>query len=293
MNDDVQSTLLAVQNFLRQQRELSGNTIYRSTSRPAALTQEAGARESTILQAISPQSAVHEQESEQYSGEGLVATKKKSLQAPSPAPTQPPAASRKGVRGCNELWETASTLAALNEYIRQCADCPLASTRTNFVFGVGPSNARVMVIGEAPGADEDAQGEPFVGKAGQLLNKILESIQFKREDVFIANILKCRPPGNRRPLPSEVEHCEPYLWKQIELVKPKLILCLGLTAAQTLLKTTSSLGVLRESLQEYRGIPLVVTYHPAALLRNPNWKRPTWEDVKKFRKLYDELPSGQ
>ncbi len=188
-----------------------------------------------------------------------------------------------------ETWQDASTLAQLNGEICSCMKCPLGATRTKFVFGVGKTDAGVMVIGEAPGADEDAQGEPFVGKAGQLLNKILEAVKFAREEVFIANILKCRPPGNRRPLPGEVELCEPYLWKQIELVKPKIILCLGLTAAQTLLKSTSSLGVLREKVQTYRGIPLIVTYHPAALLRNPNWKKPTWEDVQKFRKMYDDI----
>jgi DNA polymerase len=146
-----------------------------------------------------------------------------------------------------------------------------------------------VLIGEAPGADEDAQGEPFVGRAGQLLNKILEAIQFKREDVYICNILKCRPPNNRDPQPEEIHACEPHLWKQIELIQPKLILCLGRISAQVLLKTNASLTELRAKVHNYRGIPMMVTYHPAALLRNPHWKRPTWEDVQKFRKLYDEL----
>jgi DNA polymerase len=146
-----------------------------------------------------------------------------------------------------------------------------------------------MIIGEAPGADEDAQGEPFVGKAGQLLNKILEAIGFKRGDVYICNILKCRPPGNRKPVAEEVDMCLPYLRKQIALVKPKLILALGLTAAENLLATTESLGRLRGRILEYEGTPLMVTYHPAALLRNPNWKRPAWEDVQAVRKLHDEL----
>ena len=157
------------------------------------------------------------------------------------------------------------------------------------MFGVGNPNAEVVLIGEAPGADEDAQGEPFVGRAGQLLNKILEAIHFKREEVYICNILKCRPPNNRDPLPEEVEQCEPYLWKQLELIKPKIILCLGRISAQVLLKTTDTLTKLRESVHDYRGIPLIVTYHPAALLRNPNWKRPAWEDVQKLRKMYDEM----
>lgn len=190
-----------------------------------------------------------------------------------------------------ESWQQAADLVDMNNQICTCMKCGLGKTRTNFVFGVGNPNADVMVIGEAPGADEDAKGEPFVGRAGQLLNKILEAVQFKREEVFIANILKCRPPDNRRPTPEEAEMCEPYLWKQIELIRPKIILCLGLTAGQTLLKTTESLTQLRASTQLYRNIPVIVTYHPAALLRNPNWKKPTWEDVQKLRKMYEEVKS--
>ena len=170
-----------------------------------------------------------------------------------------------------------------------CVKCPLGHTRTKFVFGTGNPAATLMVIGEAPGADEDAQGEPFVGRAGQLLNKILEAIGFKREDVYICNILKCRPPGNRKPLGEEVDLCIPYLRKQIALVRPRVILALGLTAAENLLSTTESLGRLRGRVLQYEGTPLMVTYHPAALLRNPNWKRPTWEDVQALRKLHDEL----
>ena len=189
----------------------------------------------------------------------------------------------------DEPWTTAKTLAELNEMICTCLKCPLGQTRTKFVFGVGNPNADVVVVGEAPGADEDAKGEPFVGRAGQLLNKILEAIHFKREEVFICNILKCRPPNNRDPHPEEVDACEPHLWKQLEILKPKMILCLGRIAGQTLLRTTDTLGSLRGKVHDYRGIPLMVTYHPAALLRNPHWKRPAWEDVQQFRKLYDEM----
>jgi DNA polymerase len=188
-----------------------------------------------------------------------------------------------------EPWGSATSLEDLNTLICTCMQCPLGSTRTNFVFGVGSPHATLMVVGEAPGADEDAQGEPFVGRAGQLLNKILEAIHFRREEVYICNILKCRPPGNRKPALEEVNHCLPYLRKQIALVRPKLILCLGLTAAENLLGTTESLGSLRGRVLEYDGIPLMVTYHPAALLRNPAWKRPTWEDVQAARKLHDDL----
>ena len=169
-----------------------------------------------------------------------------------------------------------------------CMKCPLGATRTNFVFGSGNPNADIMVIGEAPGADEDEQGLPFVGRAGQLLTKILESIEMPREQVYICNILKCRPPNNRKPLASETDQCEPYLWKQIELIKPKFILALGLTAANTLLKNKESMTQLRGRVHDYQGIRTIVTYHPAALLRNPEWKKHTWEDVKFLRKLYQE-----
>ncbi len=181
------------------------------------------------------------------------------------------------------------SLDELNSEISSCMKCPLGFTRTNFVFGVGNPNAKVMFIGEAPGADEDAQGEPFVGRAGQLLNKILEAVRLKREEVYICNILKCRPPQNRDPLATEMETCTPYLEKQIELIKPQFIICLGRIAAQWLLQTNNTLTKLREQVHEFRNTKLIVTYHPAALLRNPNWKRPAWEDMKMFRKLYDEL----
>jgi DNA polymerase len=189
----------------------------------------------------------------------------------------------------NEPWVKSTTLAELNDNICTCQKCPLGSTRTNFVFGVGNPQADLVLVGEAPGADEDLKGEPFVGRAGQLLNKILEAINFKREEVYICNILKCRPPNNREPLPDEVTQCEPHLWKQLELINPKIILCLGRVAAQVLLKTNDSLTKMRGTMHDYHGIKLMVTYHPAALLRNPNWKRPTWEDVQKLRKEYDAM----
>ncbi len=191
-----------------------------------------------------------------------------------------------------EPWAGTSSLGELNSLICECQKCSLGATRIKFVFGVGNPKAEIVLIGEAPGADEDAKGEPFVGRAGQLLNKILEAIHFKREDVYICNILKCRPPNNRDPRPEEVQQCEPYLWKQLEIIKPKIILCLGRISAQVLLKTNDTLTNLRENVHDYRGIPLLVTYHPAALLRNPNWKRPTWEDVQKLRKMYDEMKNN-
>ena len=186
-------------------------------------------------------------------------------------------------------FENINTLDELYEEIHTCQRCPLGKTRTKFVFGKGNPNADLMLIGEAPGADEDKTGEPFVGRAGKLLTDILKAINFSRDEVYIANILKCRPPNNRDPLPSERETCMPYLMKQIELIKPKIILCLGRIAATTLLGTKLSLTKMRGEVYDFRGIKLMVTYHPAALLRNPHWKRPVWEDVQKLRKLYEEI----
>ncbi len=193
-----------------------------------------------------------------------------------------------------ESWELSKNLDELNKLICDCQKCPLGSTRNKFVFGSGNSDADVLVVGEGPGADEDAQGLPFVGRAGKLLTDILKAIKFERDEVYIANVVKCRPPGNRTPYPQEMDTCLPYLNKQIELIKPKLILCLGLTAAQGLLKKKDSLTNMRGKVFELEVNPrykvkAMVTYHPAALLRNPNWKRGCWEDVQQFRKLYDEM----
>ncbi len=189
----------------------------------------------------------------------------------------------------DESWVQSSSIEEQNKSICNCMKCELGATRTKFVFGVGNPNADVMFIGEAPGADEDAQGIPFVGRAGQLLTKIIEAVELKREDVYICNILKCRPPNNRDPQPSEMETCTPYLYKQIELIKPKFIICLGRISAQWLLKTTSTLGGMRKKVHDFHGVQMIVTYHPAALLRNPNWKYDTWDDMKMFKRLYDEM----
>ncbi len=188
-----------------------------------------------------------------------------------------------------EDFKKAETLDELYENIKDCRKCALGDTRTKLVFGKGNPNADVLLIGEAPGAEEDKQGEPFVGRAGKLLTDILKAIKFEREEVYIANILKSRPPSNRNPLPNEVEACKPYLLKQIELIKPKLILCLGRVAANNLLNNNLNLGEMRGKIYEFNNVKTMVTYHPAALLRNPNWKRGTWEDVQNFRKLYDEM----
>jgi DNA polymerase len=165
--------------------------------------------------------------------------------------------------------------------VRGCRRCELCQGRTQTVFGVGSHEARLMIVGEAPGAEEDRQGEPFVGRAGRLLNAMLRAAGLRREQVFIANILKCRPPGNRDPQPAEVAQCMPYLLRQVELVAPRLVLCVGRIAAQNLLSTAAPLGRLRGSMHHLAsGVPVLVTYHPAYLLRSPGEKRKAWEDLK-------------
>ncbi len=183
-------------------------------------------------------------------------------------------------------FDHIKSLSDFEREINVCQNCSLGKTRTKFVFGKGNPKAEIMLIGEAPGADEDKLGEPFVGKAGKLLTDILKAINLSREEVYIANILKCRPPNNRDPLPNEAETCMPYLLKQIELIQPKMILCLGRIAATTLLSTTDSLTKMREKVYKFQGITMMVTYHPAALLRNPGWKKYVWEDVQKFMQIY-------
>ncbi len=181
----------------------------------------------------------------------------------------------------------AASLADVAHAIAGCTACALSATALNHVPGEGDPNAKFVVVGEAPGATEDELGRPFVGKSGDLLTKILEAVQLRREDVFICNVLKHRPPGNRNPSGPEIVACAPFLLRQLEILRPKVILALGTFAAQTLLKSDSTIGQLRGIEHVYHGIPLVATYHPAALLRNPNWKRPAWEDVQLARRILD------
>ena len=180
-------------------------------------------------------------------------------------------------------------LEELRREMLACHKCPLGKTRTNLVFGIGDPKANLMFMGEAPGRDEDLQGEPFVGRAGQLLTKIIEAIGMNRSDVYIANVLKCRPPENRNPLPEEIALCMPYLLKQIEMIQPKVLCALGTFAAQTLLNTKAPVGTLRGKFHDYKSIPMMVTYHPAYLLRNSNDKAKVWEDMKKVRDLLGQL----
>ena len=180
-------------------------------------------------------------------------------------------------------------LSAVREVALGCPRCGLARTRTHVVFGEGREDADVLVVGEAPGQEEDRSGRPFVGRAGKLLDLLLLSAGFDRQDVYICNVLKCRPPQNRNPLPDEVSACSPYLLRQLELVRPRVILAFGNFAAQTLLGTDTSMGRLRGRTHQYRGVPLVPTYHPAACLRNPAWVRSVWEDLQRARDVLDAL----
>jgi DNA polymerase len=204
------------------------------------------------------------------------------------APDDAPAASF--VSACESA--VSDSLEQIRREVAACLLCPeLCSTRTQTVFGVGNPHARLCFLGEAPGADEDRQGEPFVGRAGQLLTKIIEACTLTREQVYILNVLKCRPPGNRNPSPTEVANCREFLDRQLALIKPAYICCLGTIAAQTLLDTETPISRLRGRFLAYRGIPVLCTYHPAYLLRNPAAKKDVWEDMKLLmRTMGIELP---
>ena len=205
--------------------------------------------------------------------------------AAGPPPVQPRGAPAAGADAL--LWQ------ALREEVLSCTKCPLHLTRTQGVFGVGPQRADWLVIGEAPGAEEDRRGEPFVGAAGQLLDAMLKAIGLDRSsNVYIANVLKSRPPGNRDPKPEEVSACLPYLKRQVELLRPKIMLAVGRIAAQSLLGTDAPLGRLRSQVHQFGAVPLVVTYHPAYLLRSPGEKRKAWEDLKFARSVYQKLAEG-
>jgi DNA polymerase len=193
-------------------------------------------------------------------------------------------------KGETPMAKTASNkggkimLNELKEHIGDCNRCRLSEERNNVVFGVGNPEADLMFVGEGPGSEEDKQGKPFVGRAGKLLDKIIEAMGLKREDVFIANVVKCRPPKNRNPEPDEIATCIPFLEKQIEIIDPKIIVCLGTFAAQTLLATDEKISKLRGQLFEHKERKVIPTYHPAFLLRNPSMKRPVWEDMQKVMK---------
>lgn len=189
--------------------------------------------------------------------------------------------------GSPEEIRSLPNLDALSRVATRCVRCRLHESRKTVVFGEGDPDARVLCVGEAPGAREDETGRPFVGAAGRLLDRLLLSVGWAREDVYICNVLKCRPPRNRDPRPDEIEACAPYLARQIELVDPDVVIAFGAFASRTLLRRSDSLGAMRGRVHRYGERPLVVTYHPAALLRNPRWRRPTWEDLQRVRRVLD------
>jgi uracil-DNA glycosylase len=217
----------------------------------------------------------------------------KRIAPPDPKPSPRPAPQRTAdpIPAAMTNSSSGESFASIRADLKDCRRCKLAPGRKNIVFGSGNPRAELMFVGEAPGADEDAQGLPFVGRAGQLLTKIIESINISRKDVFICNILKCRPPDNRNPETDEIAACEQFLFRQIASVNPKIICALGTFGAQTLLRTTEAIGKLRGRLNDYRGAKLIATYHPAYLLRNPNEKRKVWEDMRVIRKYLDSLHS--
>ena len=255
-----------VAEYLKQQRLLGGDSVILTAGRPDGPTAHAEQPTSTPSVAWS--------EPVRSAGDQAVA---------SGISFDPPSA---------DLFATspiqrAASLQEVATLIHACRECKLCDSRNKTVPGEGLATAKLVVVGEGPGRTEDETGRPFVGRAGELLTKILEAINLPREQVFICNIVKCRPPENRLPQYDEIAACLPFLYRQIELVQPKVILAMGGTAAQSLLNTKQSLSALRNKVHRFRGIPLIVTYHPAALLRNPHWKRPTWDDVRIAARLLD------
>jgi DNA polymerase len=290
-----------LRRYLEQRLELGEESIVLETMVASDVTGtrliERGPPEAPNSGSVTPVRIADWRSALQASGAGPMAeTSDRAKQSPT-ARVQPASAATARAPGATPVAPDAprpplDSLAAIEASVASCTRCALYATATNPVPGEGNPNADFMVVGEAPGATEDETGRPFVGKAGQLLTQILAAIKLSREDVFICNVLKHRPPGNRNPEPNEVRACSPYLIRQIELIKPKVILALGTFSAQTLLETKTSIGKLRGQVHQYHGVPVVVTYHPAALLRNPAWKRPTWEDVQLARRILDSAVPG-
>lgn len=267
--------------YLIQQMELGGSEVILERGAAAAAAAPAS---TPAPRPESPASATAAPAADPAVREATPKWKKGAPPIPGPGLTvEPPALSLLTGDPLADL----ESLEAVAERIRACERCALCTSRTNAVPGEGNPRAGLVFVGEGPGATEDATGRPFVGQAGKLLDDIIAAIGLRREDVYIANVVKCRPPQNRTPLPDETAACMPFLRRQLALLGPKVIVALGATAAAALLDTRKSLGELRGKVHTYGGIPLVVTYHPAALLRNPNWKKPAWDDVRIARQLLD------
>jgi len=267
--------------YLQQQMEMGGTDVIL----PAGMDRAAAAPPPSPVEPGTPPSAPTTEPTSAGSTRPASAEEKWRVDAPAiPGPGRTVTPAPGLISSARAMFPDLGTLA---DAVRGCDACPLCRERAHAVPGEGNPEARLMLVGEGPGATEDETGRPFVGRAGELLNGILGAIGLTREEVFIANVVKCRPPKNRKPLPDEMAACFPYLHRQITLVKPRVLLALGGTAAEALLDVRSSLGQLRGAVHRYDGIPLIVTYHPAALLRNPQWKKPTWDDVRIARQLLD------
>ena len=299
--------------YLKQQAELGGAevVISRKATELVTLAIPAGTgrdtRDERRENAVPVAPAVTVRERPQLQDTGVVPAAKRPTPAPGPPSTPHPAPSTSKAAPAPGAWRKGAppipgpglsveppvtfpelaTMAAVAEVIRECRKCALCEGRTNTVPGEGPLDARFVVVGEGPGATEDELGRPFVGRAGELLDSILGGIDIPRSSAYILNIVKCRPPANRTPLPDEAAACLPYLHRQLAILRPKVILAAGSTAIAHLLQSKQPLGKLRGQVHRYAGIPVIATYHPAALLRNPNWKRPTWDDVRIARQLFD------
>ena len=276
------------QRYLSIQRELGGNEVI--LSRPLEELRAISEPEGRGAPPADPQSTIVPPAPQVPASppSKLASARVSDWRTSAPAiPTVPGLSVIAPQRGLMDAPPSWGSLPEISAAIAACRKCFLCEGRRHTVPGEGSAQAQLIFVGEGPGQVEDETGRPFVGRAGELLTQIIEAIGLRRDEVFIANAVKCRPPQNRKPLPDELAACWPYLEQQIELIRPKVIVALGATAAETLLQVRRSLAELRGRVHSYRGVPLVVTYHPAALLRNPNWKKPTWDDIRIARQLLD------
>jgi uracil-DNA glycosylase family 4 len=277
-------TMQQLEDWLEEQKDLGGLFLPLDVSREDLLNH------AQIRQRLStaPAAVKLAQAAEAKLGASAAQPKDEAPAAPKPVIKAKPTAVAPSAAMASPAGKWA-TLEEMNAAICECEKCPLSKSRNKFVFGTGNPQADLVIVGEAPGADEDRLGEPFVGRGGELLTKMIAAIGFSRDDVYICNILKCRPPNNRDPNTQEVQACSPYLRSQLELLRPKLILAVGRIAGKTLLGKELSLKEMRGQVHEVFGAPLRVSYHPAALLRNPHWKRPAWEDLQALFAHYRQL----
>jgi len=283
--DDLSEIVSQVKEHLRFYREI-GVTDIGGCSKPGPLLASTEARERSEPTAITPVREEAEFQEPQPADTALQASPDRPQFNLFGEPVPPPPASRSTGRAAQTpqiLVAVDASLEAIREEIGDCTRCKLSEHRTNIVFGEGNPKARLVFIGEGPGADEDATGRPFVGRAGQLLDKIIASIGLRREDVYIANVVKCRPPGNRTPEKDETATCEPFLFRQLRFINPSVIVTLGLPALQSLLKSKDSITRARGHWREWNGVKVMPTFHPAYLLRDPSKKREVWEDIKNVR----------